>query len=160
VAFQLKKPYIIHRGIAVFGKLGRNRFLMDASWLLLKSKMNWGHWKYVQGNVTECRAYFHKDASWVRAFRVWRLLHQMYAFTKHPLLENEVKRWRVTMRFLDKGKESDVLAVGDTNSSLDVGLSARELRLIYKRLRTKPNWRYMEHTYVIGRQLNQRGIGR
>lgn len=141
----------------VRGKEGRNRFLWDVEWLVLRAGMDWSRWGFVHENMEKCRKYFQKNPGWVRAFRCWNLIHQMAGFTQHPDLIKEREFWRRRMREMDEGELSERKASLDMVTRIDMGLSAGELKRIRRRVKAgRPNWRWNPCAVDTVRQIDAR----
>jgi len=121
---------------------GRNRFLWDCPWLVVRAEMRWDRWAFIHDNVAKCKQYYDNRPSWVRAYRIWRLLHQMAGFTQHPDLLKERAYWRQLTKEMDQGDLSDRDASQDTMSHVQMGLTSGELRRIRKLCMSKPQWRW------------------
>ena len=118
--------------------------------------MNWDRWGGLQGNLVKCERYFNEDPCWMRAFQIWRLVHQMAAFTNHPSLIEAREVWKKLMEELDEGKRSEAEAAGKLVSGLAAGLTAGELRRLKKLCTGKPNWRWNPDVLRIVNQVNGR----
>lgn len=120
----------------------RRRFLWDIPWMIIRAEMSWQRWGYLHDNLAKCDLYFESKPSWVRAYRVWMLLHQMYSFTEHPDVKKRADEYRQIMAGLDKGHESEMAALQDYTTRIDAGLSAGELKRIKRMCLAKPGWRW------------------
>jgi hypothetical protein len=143
----------------VNGKEGRVRFLYHIPWMLLRCEMSWDRWGEFHGNLDKCERYFQEDPCWFRAFQVWRLIHQMAAYTAHPELIRERKRWLARVQELDEGELSDRDAAGKLVTGVQAGLSAGELKRLKKLCVQKPNWKFNPEALKVARQVNAR-LGR
>jgi len=120
----------------------RRRFLWDIPWMVIRADMNWCRWGFIHDNMARCDLYFESKPSWVRAYRVWMLLHQMYGFCLHPDIKKRADEYRMRMKELDKGKASELEALADYTTRIDMGLSAGELRRIKRMCVQRPGWRW------------------
>jgi hypothetical protein len=142
------------------GKSGRNRFLWDVQWLVLKAELDWDRWGFVHDNLARLQRYFDQRPIWVRAYRIWRLVHQVAAFTGHPDLVRARDMWHSRLARLDRGELSDREASSDMLSRFDMGLTAGELKRIRRRIvGTKPGWKWNPTAVEKVKQLDAR-LGR
>ena len=140
----------------VSGRNARNRFLYHVPWLVVRAGMNWERWGGLYKNIDTCDKWFSADPCWFRAFQVWRLIHQMAAYTQHPELLELREVWRERMVGLDEGDKSEREAAGKLVSHLQAGLTAKELKRIRKLCKWKAGWRYNPSALQVIKQVDGR----
>jgi hypothetical protein len=92
----------------------------------------------------------------MRAFQVWRLIHQMAGYTQHPELKVARENWRQEMISLDEGELSEREAAGKLVTRIAAGLTAGELKRIRKLCKNKPNWKYNPEALRTVRMIDGR----
>lgn len=140
----------------VGGEDQRNRFLYHVPWLVVRAGMNWDRWGKLQENLQVCERWFEEDPCWMRSFQVWRLVHQMAAYTQHPELKRAREVWKERMKELDEGEISDREAARKLVTRIAAGLTAGELKRIRRLCKNKPNWRYNPEALRTVRMIDGR----
>ena len=120
----------------------RSRFLYHIPWLVVRASMTWDRWGLLQENLVTCNRWFDEDPCWMRAFQIWRLVHQMAGYTQHPALQKARGKWHDIMTDLDEGKVSEIEAACKLVTRIQAGLTAGELKRIRRLCKNKPNWKY------------------
>lgn len=87
---------------------------------------------------------------------MYTLLRQMAGFTGHPDLKKKTEEFRLRMHELDKGRESEVEALKDHVTRLDMGLTPGEMRRIRKRCTGRPGWKWHPNKMMIVSQIDAR----
>jgi hypothetical protein len=118
--------------------------------------MNWERWGVLAENIDKCNKWFESDPCWMRAFQVWRLIHQMAGYTGHPELEKLREVWLVRMKELDEGLKSEREASVKLVSYLQAGLTMAELKRIRKLCKYKAGWRYNPSALQVIKQIEGR----
>ena len=137
-------------------KDNRTRFLYHIPWLVLRAEMNWDRWGRLHENLAKVEKWYNEDPCWMRAFQVWRLVHQMAGYTGHPELKEARDEWLVRMKGKDEGEKSEREAAGKLVTHLMAGLTAGELKRIKKLCKNRPNWRYSPNALQVVRQADGR----